>query len=141
MPEFIPQFTPGDLDEFTKGYMDAAEWLLSDSTDNGPYEEGEEPLASDQDRAEGWSEDAVTRAHNDCDAFQGENAPDLLLYEEVTGRSMESAGIDFWLTRNRHGAGFWDRGDHPCLKRLTDAAHAYGTCDTYVGDDNLIYLM
>jgi hypothetical protein len=23
---------------------------------------------------------------------------------------MEQAGIDFWLTRNRHGAGYWDRG-------------------------------
>lgn len=24
---------------------------------------------------------------------------------------IEQAGHDFWLTRNGHGAGFWDRGD------------------------------
>lgn len=34
---------------------------------------------------------------------------------------------DFWLTRNRHGAGFWD-GDYPddIGDKLTDLAHTYG---------------
>ncbi len=34
---------------------------------------------------------------------------------------------DFWLTRNRHGAGFWD-GDYPdgIGERLSDIAHGFG---------------
>ena len=44
------------------------------------------------------------------------------------------------LTRNRHGAGFWDRGHGDKGKRLTDAAHAYGSSDAYLGDDGLLYV-
>jgi hypothetical protein len=50
-----------------------------------------------------------------------------------------SAGHDFALTRNRHGAGFWcgEWGEHG--DALTDAAHAYGTQGLYLGDDELLY--
>lgn len=49
---------------------------------------------------------------------------------------------DFWLTRNHHGAGFWD-GDYPepIATQLTNLAHGFGECNLYVGDDGLIYLM
>lgn len=132
MPEFIAEFTPDHLDDFTRGYLDAAEWLLSDSDD---VEGG----VADRDRAEGWSDEAVKEAIDVCADFQEAVADRLTRYREVTGRDMGSAGIDFWLTRNRHGAGFWDRGSDSCLKELSDAARAYGGCDTYVGDDGLIY--
>jgi hypothetical protein len=55
------------------------------------------------------------------------------------GISPEQAGHDFWLTRNRHGAGFWDRGHGLAGERLTAAAHLYGECELYLGDDNLVY--
>lgn len=47
---------------------------------------------------------------------------------------------DFWLTRNRHGVGFWD-GDYPEAigDALTDLAHEYGEVHAYVGDDKKIY--
>ena len=47
---------------------------------------------------------------------------------------------DFWLTRNRHGAGFWD-GDYEegVGKVLTDIAHAFGEVSTSEGDDHLLY--
>lgn len=48
-------------------------------------------------------------------------------------------GHDFWLTRNRHGAGFWDRGLEDIGDQLTELAHAYGSADLYVGDDGRIY--
>ena len=44
-------------------------------------------------------------------------------------------GHDFWLTRNRHGAGFWDRGLGEVGNRLTHASHACGEVYLYVGDD------
>ena len=53
---------------------------------------------------------------------------------------MDYAGHDFWLTRNGHGAGFWDRGLGEAGKKLTDAAHAFGECNLYLGDDDVIHL-
>jgi hypothetical protein len=64
----------------------------------------------------------------DCKAFQTDNA-ELL---EHAGND-EQNGHDFWLTRNRHGAGYWDRGYHGQIGRqLTDASHPYGESDLYV---------
>jgi hypothetical protein len=50
------------------------------------------------------------------------------------------AGVDFWMARDGHGAGFWDGGwPHDVGRRLTDAAHAYGSFDLYVGDDGMVH--
>lgn len=48
-------------------------------------------------------------------------------------------GHDCWLTRNGHGAGFWDRGIGDLGKELTVAAESYGGVDLYIGDDNKIH--
>lgn len=49
---------------------------------------------------------------------------------------------DFILTANHHGAGFWD-GDwmKGVEKILTDAAHAVGEINVYVGDDKQLYIL
>ncbi len=62
-------------------------------------------------------------------------------YIEATDMSPEQAGDDFWLTRNGHGAGFWDGDwDHtPYAEMLTKGSEAYGPFETYAGDDGLIY--
>ena len=76
----------------------------------------------------GASEDKeVKELIEDCANFQKENAADLEPYDSAR------AGHDFWLTRLRHGAGYWD-GDYAeeVGKRLTDAAHAYGEVDLEV---------
>jgi hypothetical protein len=52
----------------------------------------------------------------------------------------EQVGHDLWLTRNRHGAGFWDRGIGESGRKLTELAKTYGTSDAYVGDDGYVYL-
>ncbi len=46
---------------------------------------------------------------------------------EDIGDRQEEAAHDFWLTRNGHGAGFWD-GDwpEPAASRLTTNSKAYG---------------
>jgi len=54
--------------------------------------------------------------------------------------SPELAGHDFVLTRNRHGAGFWDRGYGDKGDRLTKAAHVYGDASLYEGDNGKLYL-
>ncbi len=52
----------------------------------------------------------------------------------------ESAGLDFWLTRCGHGAGFWD-GDwkEPHAAALDALSKQFGNVDLYVGDDGKIY--
>ena len=48
-------------------------------------------------------------------------------------------GHDFWLTRNGHGTGFWDRGIGKAGDILTECAKSYGSLDLYLGDDGEIY--
>jgi hypothetical protein len=74
------------------------------------------------------------RMEADCAAF-------LALHgTKVAGRE-RLAGYHFWLTRNGHGAGFWD-GDWGDLgDALTEASHAFKECDLYVGDDGKLYLL
>jgi hypothetical protein len=108
-------------DTFTRAYFETMEF-----TDC--HEDNAELL-----NAAGWSAELIASSEADCAEFQAANAEDL------ADLDMVQAGHDFWLTRNGHGAGFWDRGLGDVGDRLTDAAHVYGSVDLYVGDDGLIY--
>jgi len=138
MPEFIAEHVPAaaDLDEFTQGYLECAEWLAHSARDEDGTGEFD---AEDRESCEGWTPEAIALAVSDCADFQGFNAELLIQYEEATGRDMSDAGHDFWLTRNGHGAGFWDRGDAPCLKALSKASRTYGECDSYF-DGGMLHL-
>ncbi|NEP51371.1 MAG: hypothetical protein F6K65_22260 [Moorea sp. SIO3C2] len=54
-------------------------------------------------------------------------------------------GHDFWLTRNGHGAGFWDGDwDNEFIEmgdRLTNLSKQYPAVDIYEGDDGLLYVI
>ena len=111
-------------DAFTRGYFKAALWLSTD--DNGG---GLEYL--------NYSEDDLTALAikcmiHECEDFQQENASALAETYECPRYDEARAGFDFWLTRNQHGAGFWDRGLGAVGHRLTNAAHTYGSSDLYV---------
>lgn len=71
-----------------------------------------------------FTDHAEKQAVDDCTRFV-EQAGELL-----NGIDPESAGHDFWLTRNHHGAGFWDRG-YPKAQGagLTALAHKFGDID------------
>lgn len=123
MPEFFAEHVPanlpaGDLGEFCRGYFECAEWLLPDDTGDSD--------TIDRTKVRGWSADARKAMIADCRDFYRANKAQLAAYVEATGRDLASAGHDFFLTREGHGAGFWDHGDAPCLRLLTDAAHAAG---------------
>ena len=53
--------------------------------------------------------------------------------------SEEQFGHDFWLTRNGHGAGFWDRGLGELGDKLTEWCKPYGSVDLFVGDDEFLH--
>ena len=78
----------------------------------------------------------LSEAVADVTKFLQESPIDLDQYDH------EQIGHDFWLTRNGHGAGFWDRpeiyGETEC-NTLTEYAKTFGAKDTYVGDDGMIY--
>ncbi len=112
------------LDPFTRAYLTCALWSSDD--DDG------DPLEDNYGRGD-ISPSTLAAIVADCKQFQKAHVSDI-------AADLDRAGHDFWLTRNHHGAGFWD-GDwpHDVGTRLTDASHARGECSLYVGDDGLIY--
>jgi hypothetical protein len=106
------------LDAFTTAYITCALWS---STDNA-RDDGGDPL----DRNYGPEDLTIATLREmiaDCRSFQHDNAADL------EGLDTEQCGHDFWLTRNGHGAGFWDRGLGALGDRLSDASKPYGSVD------------
>jgi len=117
------------LTSFTRAYVDCALWSSTD-TDGMPLD-SVHAMGADLSPAF-W-----THVETDCAAFYT-----LCAHLWVDHYSDENAGHDFWLTRNQHGAGFWD-GDLPkdVGEALTDAAHKLGEVDLYVGDDGAIFAL
>jgi hypothetical protein len=76
----------------------------------------------------------VDRAKRDCQQFRRQNRKLLAGLDEA------QCGHDFWLTRNGHGTGYWDRG-YPAEigEQLTKACEASGECNLVVGDDRKLY--
>jgi len=72
----------------------------------------------------------------ECDAFIAANWEAIRATEQTAAQ----CGHDLWLTRNRHGVGFWDRGYPKALgDALTEAAHLEGERYLYIGDDGKVY--
>ena len=115
-----------ELDEFAKAYLIAALWSSTDEEGN--------PL-DDEHTIENIARETHNEMVFDAEKFYRENEADI---EDDPSR----AGHDFWLTRNGHGAGFWD-GDwpEPAATRLTKASEAFGAYNLYIGDDGKIYGM
>lgn len=61
---------------------------------------------------------------------------DYFTHEYVAGQ----IGHDFWLTRNGHGTGFWDRGLGNVGDALTEVAESFCEVSLIVGDDSLLHL-
>ncbi len=109
------------MDEFTKQYIITALWSLDyndDPLDNG---QGSDDLAPE----------TLAAMIADCKQFQEQTA--WMIETDLSG-----AGHDFWLTRNGHGAGFWD-GDWPEYGEvLTELCEGWGERHLYI-NNNLIY--
>lgn len=112
------------LDSFTCGYITAMLWS---STDN----EGD-PL-DDNHTWHDIADKTMAVIMADCVKFQSDNA-------HLIANDPEMAGIDFWLTRNHHGSGFWDGDWGQFGDALILASHAYGERNLYVGDDGKLCL-
>ena len=82
-----------------------------------------------------FDEDGLAEFAKDCDNF----------YTEVIESGLSHLGdadsfaSDFVLTRNHHGAGFWDRGLGADGDKLTKMSRPYGSVGLYRGDDGKLY--
>lgn len=74
----------------------------------------------------------VTQAKKDIADFMSEAEPLL------TDWSEEQIGHDFWLTRNRHGAGFWDR-EFPNAEKVSEIAGKFKELNVWENELNIIY--
>lgn len=109
-------------------YLHTALW--SSTCDSGEYASDNSFEHENYDTSD-ISESLRDNSRADLIAFL-ESAGDLLSESDV------NAGHDFWLTRNGHGAGFWD-GDYTHGDKLTELCKPYGNVDLYVGADSLVY--
>lgn len=123
---------PPKLSRFLAAYLETAMWADSDEewpegVDFAP--EAREALRAEAAQLLAKHEAAITSA---VDTGQVKCGPDF----DEWGR----AGHDFWLTRNGHGAGFWD-GDwpEPWAEVLTNASKNVGGRDLYPGDDGQVW--
>jgi len=117
-----------DLDSFVEGFIECALWVGMDQKDTpleDIYTQGDiEEITIRGIIKECW--DFLTEAREYLDQTG---------HEDYTRH-----GIDFMLTRNHHGAGYWDRGYPDEIgDKLTELSHSYGSYDLYVGDDGKLY--
>lgn len=120
------KFTIADLDVIVCAYARCALWS-STGDDNEPLDS----LYSFDDLAPV----TIQSFKEDCTGFAQSNI-ELL---QLSGMELEQIGHDFWLTRNHHGAGFWDRNLGVTGEKLSELARVYGEVCLYIGDDGLVY--
>ena len=140
------------VDAATRAYVKCATWVgldWSDVVDGG--EDNPRPLDERYD-VDDIDADALAEIRADVEAFARNNWPRAAW----AGWTPEQFGHDYYLTRNGHGTGYWDRtpadlkrrGGRPPRDRdavervgreLADAARAEGEAELYPGDDGRLY--
>ena len=125
--------TRSDFNEFFNGYVDCALWSSTDDSEDS----GGEPLDANYGKSD-IDKKALRDWKKDCVAFMRWEKSDLKKFMDETGVGWGSCGHDFWLTRNGHGAGFWD-GDWPSKlgQFLTKASKVYGSCEIESSPDGV----
>ena len=117
--------------EFKSAYIECLLWSEHDIDEDGNGDENFDGCEDD------LSDQALADIDSTCGAFWIYQACDN---RNISDDKASQAGHDFCLTRNGHGAGFWD-GDWPDKlgETLTQASKCHGTQGLYRGDDGKIY--
>lgn len=148
----------GLINNILKGYVEAALWTEEESLrdqqgDDSVYDDDEDEEDTELDKlirltSQLNSKGIISFSREDIepdsliDAYMGIKefirlCGDDLIQRSVSEFGAEQLGHDIWLTRNRHGAGFFDRGyDDEDEKILINAAHKMGGVDLYINDNN-----
>lgn len=118
--------------EVLKAYIECALWSSTDkdSDDDRPLDDTHGP--SD------LAPECVEKMQNDVRSFLDQVSRKNIKASLLSEWSDSDLGHDFWLSRNGHGRGFWDRG-RAAGETLHGLAKEFGTADLYVGDDSKIH--
>jgi hypothetical protein len=131
--EYVLGIAQADIDAIVNGYLDCQLWAGMDMD--------REDTNLDQNYGrEDISGDYVAKVREELLTVVTDHPLAVRMYltaRERTGYDRnELFGHDFYLTRERHGAGFWDRGLGELGDYLTDIAHAYGDAEELYDDGN-----
>jgi len=149
------------LNNILKGYLEAALWteeerLSDDYKNNLGYDESEWNDEDDNNEIENLirikqnfentpfekfivndlENDSKIQAYLDIKTFI-KNAGVYAVTEAVKENGWFKLGMDIWLTRNHHGAGFFDN-NYDSEELLTNAAQNLKEVDLYVTDNNTL---
>ncbi len=121
------------MNKFVEQYLETALWSSTD-TDDDEYSKSYGYEFSFDERFDPYSitKEGLEVVTKDCSLFV-ELAGELL---EKAGLNEDDAAHDFWMTRNGHGAGFWDRGLGELGERLTKIAKTFGESYLVVDRDD-----
>ena len=112
------------IEEFVHMYLKTALW--SETDDNGePFE--------DNYSVDDFDPGCLIEVTNQCTDF-------MAIAWDMIWPNLSHAAYYFWLTRNRHGAGFWDTDWGNSGALLTKISHKYGETCLYVGDTGSLYV-
>lgn len=117
------------MDKMLEAYVECALWSSTDD-DGRPLDGVDAELAPA----------TIEEMARECADFRA-----LLEREGLASEDDDAArmGHDFWLTRNGHGAGFWDRpgvwGGKERADKLSMWAKSFGSYNLLVGDDGQIH--
>jgi len=111
------------IDNFVKKYLETALWSTTD--DYG------KPLDKNYYIGDCCKE-LIQQAVIDCNKFREIGNSKYNITDDMAH--------DFWLTRNYHGAGFWD-GDYEkeMGDYLTELSHSFGEIFLYTNDGKIYY--
>ena len=147
---------PNDINQILKGYIDAALWteeerLKEEYQSEYGYDDENDDENDELERLvkisanlnkksfESFSREdiepnSLIKAYTDIKKFL-DLAGDSVI-EAIEENGLEQLGHDIWLTRNGHGAGFFDRSyDDDTEKRLMQAAKALKEVTLFINDD------
>lgn len=116
---------------FMRHYLDALLWS-SLGVDGEPI--------GDNYSVDDVADDAIQLIRYDIASFLWQDRKIIRANRHLPFMTDEAIAHDIALTRNRHGAGFWDRGHERFRATLTEKAHELGSQDLYVGDDGRLHI-
>jgi hypothetical protein len=128
-----PTITTHELAE--DGYLECAGWLPSWDERDTPEDR---ERGCDTDARHGpFGESAHESARDAIAAMLAMARPeDIETYVEAYGWG--EFGHDVWLTRNGHGAGFWDRDMGDMGERLSEVARSLGEATSWVDEGGTV---
>lgn len=130
------------VDEMVEAFVEALLWAGLDWDNVKPEGTEDNPIPLDENYdADDVHPDALSEIRHDCESFYEAHA---CILDWIRTRGLMSqwyspgqCGHDFYLTREHHGAGFWDRGLGVLGEILTHDCKPYGAVEHYILDGKI----